>query len=602
MRKFVVAVVLGALAFPACAQQSRPHNVILFVSDGLRPGMVNDKTAPAMTALMNNGVRFANTHSLFPTFTMANASGMATGHHLGDSGTFSNVIYTAAPIANAGGSVTPFIENDAVLGDLDAHFAGDYVNEATVVKAARLAGLSTAIIGKVGPALMFDHTERSGKTTILVDDTTGRPGGIPLSDEMKQRLAAAQLPVETPGRGANGSAGNNTTPGTTAANVEQQNYLADVATKVVLPIFKERNKPFVLVFWSRDPDGTQHNQGDSLGRLVPGINGPTSLAAIKNADDDLAKLLAALTQLGLDGTTDVILTSDHGFSTISKESATSWSAAQTYKGVTAQQLPPGFLALDIAHAMGMSLFDPDAKNVAVADGAFPSRGNGLIGSDPAKPEIVIAANGGSDLVYLPTADKALAAKVVAFLSKQDYVSGLFVDDALGKIPGTLPLSAVSLKGAAVTPHPAIAVNFRSFSTGCADPTTCGVTVSDSGLQQGQGMHGSFSRAETQNIMGAMGPSFRKKFVDTAPSSNADIGKTMTHLLSLKIADKGKLTGRVLSEAMPNGAMPKVQSATVRSEPDAEGHATVVLTQTADGTRYFDVAGYPGRTLGLPADK
>lgn len=601
MRTFAVAALVGVLALPVAAQQPRPHNVILFVADGLRPGMVNDKTAPAMTALMNSGVRFTNTHSLFPTFTMANASGMATGHHLGDSGTFSNVIYTAAPTANAGGSVTPFIEHDAVLGDLDAQFAGDYVNEETVVKAARLAGFSTAIIGKVGPALMFDHTERTGKT-ILIDDTTGRAGGIPLSDEMKKRLAAAELPAEAPGRGANGSAGTNTTPGTIVANVDQQNYFADVATRAVLPSFKERNKPFVLVFWSRDPDGTQHNQGDSLGRLVPGINGPTSLAAIKNADDDLGKLVAALKQLGLDGTTDIILTSDHGFSTISKESATSWSATQTYKGVTATQLPPGFLALDIAHAMGMSLFDPDAKNAAVADGALTIRGNGLIGSDPAKPEIVIAANGGSDLVYLPTADKALAAKLVAFLSGQDYVSGLFVDDALGKIPGTLPLSAVSLTGAAVTPHPAIAVNFRSFSTGCADPTTCGATVSDSGLQQGQGMHGSFSRAETQNIMGAMGPSFRKKFVDGAPASNADIGKTMAHLLGLKIVDKGKLTGRVLSEALPNGATPKVQSATVRSEPDARGNVTVVLTQSVDGTRYFDAAGYPGRTLGLPADK
>ena len=73
-------------------------------------------------------------------------------------------------------------------------------------------------------------------------------------------------------------------------------------------MFKERGKPFVMVFWSRDPDGTQHNQGDSLGRLVPGINGPTSLAAIRNADDNLARLLAALKEQGLDGDTDVILT------------------------------------------------------------------------------------------------------------------------------------------------------------------------------------------------------------------------------------------------------------------------------------------------------
>lgn len=74
--------------------------------------------------------------------------------------------------------------------------------------------------------------------------------------------------------------------GTTEANVEQQKYFTDVATKVVLPMFKESNKPFVLVFWSRDPDGTQHNQGDSLLKVEPGINGPTSLAAVKNADDN----------------------------------------------------------------------------------------------------------------------------------------------------------------------------------------------------------------------------------------------------------------------------------------------------------------------------
>jgi hypothetical protein len=602
MRLLLIAAFLGLLTSPVLAQsQPRPHNVVLFIADGLRPGMANERTAPAMTALMAKGVRFTNTHSLFPTFTTANASGMATGHQLGDTGDFSNTIYVGFPVKSAAGSVTPFIENDAVLGDIDEHFAGDYLNETTVLKVARDAGLSTAIIGKVGPALIFDHTERSGQKTIVIDDSTGRAGGVPLSDEVAKRLAAAQLPAQAPTRGDNGKAGNSTTPGTTMANVEQQAYFADATAKAVLPLFKERNKPFLLVFWSRDPDGTQHNQGDSLGRLVPGINGPTSLASIKNADDNLARLLAALKEQGLEATTDVILTSDHGFSTISKESATSWAAQQSYKDVPANQLPPGFLAIDLAHGLGMTLYDPDAKTAEVPAGIAPTRGNGLIGSDPAKPQVVVAANGGSDLVYLPGADKALAAKVVALLSAQDYVSGLFVDDALGKIPGTLPLSAIALKGTAVTPVPAIAINFRSFSTGCADPLTCGVEVADTGLQQGQGMHGSFSRADTRNIMGAMGPSFRQHFEDTAPASNADLGKTIAQLLGLTVADKGKLVGRVLIEALPDGAMPSVQSNAVRSEPDALGHVTVVTTQTANSTRYFDAAGYPGRTLGLSAD-
>ena len=237
----------------------------------------------------------------------------------------------------------------------------------------------------------------------------------------------------------------------------------------------------------------------------------------------------------------------------------------------------------------------------MAAGAFPSRGNGLIGAEPEKPDVVVASNGGSDLVYLPKGDKALAVKVVAALAKQDYVSGLFVDDSLGSIPGTLPLSAIALKGSAVTPMPAIAVNFRTFSLGCADPTTCGVEVADTGLQQGQGMHGSFSRADTRNIMAAAGPSFRARFTDGAPASNADIGKTIAQLLGLHIPDKGKLVGRVLTEAMPNGAPPHAVSAVTRSAPDADGQVTVVLTQTVGRTRYFDAAGYPGKTLGVPAE-
>jgi Type I phosphodiesterase / nucleotide pyrophosphatase len=595
-----VAGLLASAVLPGVAQ-SRPHNVILFVADGLRPGMVNERTAPTMTALMTRGVRFTNTHSLFPTFTMSNASGMATGHMLGDTGTFSNTIYTGYQVPGAGGSLTPFLENDPVLGDVDEHFSGDYLNEETILRAARDAGFSTASIGKLGPALVFDHTERTGQKTILIDDMTGRPGGIPLSEELKRRLSAAELPAQAPSRGDNGKAGTNTTPGTMVANIDQQNFFAEAAARVVLPMFRDRNKPFVMVFWSRDPDGTQHNQGDSLGRLIPGINGPTSLAAIKNADDNLAKILAALKAQALDGDTDVIITSDHGFSTISKESATSWAATQSYADVTRTLLPPGFLAIDLAHALGVNLFDPDANGAEVKPGAYPARGNGLTGDDSARPMVVVASNGGSDLVYLPDADQALAARIVAALSEEDYVSGLFVDERLGKIPGTLPLSAIALKGSALTPMPAIVVNFRTFSLGCADPTTCAVEVADTALQQGPGMHGSFSRADTCNTMGAAGPSFRRQFEDRAPVSNADIGKTIASLMGLRTRDKGNLVGRVLTEALPNGATPRAEPSVIRSEPDAAGHVTVVLTQTVGTTRYFDAAGYPGRTLGVPAE-
>lgn len=588
---------LCALVGPSFAADN-PHNVLLFVADGLRPGMVNEQTAPTLAWLWKQGVRFTNTHSMFPTFTTANASAMATGHKLGDTGDFSNTIDAGFQVPGGGDSLTPFLESDPVLGDVDEHYAGDYLNQETVMKAARLAGISTATIGKLGPALIFDHTERSGEQTIVIDDVTGRSGGIPLNKDILTRLKSASLGIEAPSRGDNGQAGDFQKPGTLQANATQQDYFLNAATKVVLPLFKERAKPFMMVFWSRDPDGTQHNQGDSLNRLIPGINGPTSLSAIRNADHDLAELLTTLKALGLDQTTDVIVTADHGFSTISKESATSFAATQIYKDVVPNLLPSGFVAIDLAHGLSMPMLDPDAKYVPIAVSSHSLRGNALIGGDKDHPKVVVAANGGSDLVYIPDGDREIARKVVEILSGQDYVSGLFVSDDLGKIPGTLPISAIDLKGSAITPIPSIVVNFRTFATGCADPLTCGVEVADTGLQQGQGMHGSFSRADTAIIGGALGPDFRSEFVDPAPTSNADVGKTIAHILGLSIPDVGKLIGRVVIEAMPNGAMPEWQSVVQTSDRDAHGQVTVVATQTVGAVRYFDAAGYPGRTLGL----
>lgn len=596
------------VAIPASAQITSQNNLILFVPDGLRSKIVTPQTAPAMAELRDAGVNFQNSHSLFPTFTMANGSAMATGHYLGDTGVFSNSIYTAKSGTEQNGSVVPFIEHDRVLRDVDEQFNGDFVNEETLLKAARMAGFSTAAIGKLGPTLLFDHTERTGDNTIIIDDQTGaldKEGGligIPLSQEVKTALAAAALPLATPSRGDNGKAGDAKVAGTVVPNTVQQAYLVDVAVKVVLPLFKARNKPFVLVYWSRDPDGSQHNHGDSLNEIMPGINGPTSLAGIKNADDNLAALRKTLHDLGLSSTTNIIVSADHGFSTIAKESRTSRSAKDTYNDTPSGFLPLGFVALDLAKALDLPLFDPNEHNARIGDNTHPRAGHGVLGNDPAKPELVVATNGGSDLIYLPTNDRDLAKRTIEFLLGQDYVSGLFVRDDLGLYPGTLPLSLLNLDGSAVTPRPAIVVNFRSWSSGCAEPTTCSVSIADTVLRQGQGMHGSFSRGDTLNFMAAIGPDFKAGYVDPLPVSNADVGITAAHLMNLLRRPNGQSIGRVMTEAMPNGVTPTATSETVRSDPGEQGHRTVLQMQRVGNQRYFDAAGSPGRTLGLDADK
>lgn len=89
MRRTILLLSAGLItlaAGSASAQNATPRNLILFVPDGLRGRIVTPQTAPAMAEVRDKGVNFKNSHSLFPTFTMANGSAMASGHYLGDTG------------------------------------------------------------------------------------------------------------------------------------------------------------------------------------------------------------------------------------------------------------------------------------------------------------------------------------------------------------------------------------------------------------------------------------------------------------------------------------------------------------------------------------
>jgi arylsulfatase A-like enzyme len=626
--------------------RSHPRNIVIFVFDGLRAGSVNADDSPTMFRIRTRGVSFANSHSLFPTFTTANASAIATGHYLGDTGDYSNQIYIGHPVfwdGNFGrppGSYAPYVENDRVLGDLDAQFNGNYLNEETLLSAARGHGYNTAAVGKMGPAAIQDVSQLNPVNggfvvprTVIIDDGTGAPDGVPLAPDVAAALAKAGLPLAAPARGQ--PTGNNTTPGTTETNQVQQTYFADATSKVVLPMLVKSGKPFALLYWSRDPDGTQHFQGDSLNKLVPGINGPTSKAALKNADNNLKQILDYIDgDPQLAANTDVFLTADHGFATISKHdidaeghATKSYSTTWVYKDAQGRQevntgfLPVGFLAIDLAHELGLPLFDPDSQidgpdgkqvfepvdpSVAQQSAAVrqhPVGGNGLLGgmgriSNETDAKIVLAANGGSDLLYLPAHDPALVKRIVGFLAQQDYVGGIFVNDEYKDIPGALPSSSIRLIGSSLTPSPTIAVTFKVFSTDPKQPFMTGVQITDYALQHGQGMHGSFGRANTFQFMAAIGPDFKHQFVDEAPVSNADIAPTLAHILGFDFAAKGALVGRILQEAL-SGGPPSVsfEHLVAVSQRAANGKATVLMYQQLTKQVYFDQACFKNASAG-----
>jgi arylsulfatase A-like enzyme len=628
---FVPLAAAQQSAAPA-AKRGERHNVLLFITDGLRHDSVNPADAPAIYSLRQRGVDFANSHSLYPTFTTPNASAFATGHLLGDTGDFGNSLYVGQALrSGVSAPITPFIENDTFLAELNRIFNGNYLQEETLMSLARRNGYSVAAIGKLGPTAIQDIEEIrlangafAPTFAAIVDDSTG-PQGIPVPETINQEMKSAGLSAAAPDRSNGQSEGkqNNGRSGTLAANWGQQQYFAGAATQAILPAFKKAAQPWLLIFWSRDPDGTQHNQGDSLGKLEPGINGPTSRAAVHNADTDLWQIVDYLKANQLLDKTDIVVVADHGFSTISKReiapnfSTSSYAASKSYAGVKQGFLPPGFLAIDLAHALDKPLYDPDAPfytdkagveyyqplQLGGEDRPFaqhPQGGNALIGGTGKVPtagsisdaSIIVAANGGSDLIYLPQAqadfNRKLAATIAGVLLRQDYVDGIFVRDDLGDISGTLPMSAIGLIGDTKVPAPAMMVNFKSFSLG--ETLLTRVEIADTTLQQGQGMHGSFSRADTFNNMAAAGPDFKSGYVDRAPASNADIAVTIAHIMGWSFAQPhGKARGRVLSEALknaPEAAAPKPQIK-ISTQPGPSGARTVLMYQTFGNSTYFD---------------
>jgi arylsulfatase A-like enzyme len=693
------------------------RNVLIFVADGLRNGAVNATDTPTMYGLRQTGVNYSNSYSLFPTFTTPNASAIATGHYLGDTGDFSNTVYTGYPVVNANGSVTPFIENDPILADINANSnqadpdtsfsKNNFLTEESFLAYARANGYDTAAIGKLGPVAIFDVTQdtRTGGTTsanitpktVILDDSTyintvanattpptnsvGSQSAIPLSstianDLNKAGLIGTNVPGTTTTATTIGSirsnqpAGSLTTAGTTNSNAQQQQYFADATTKAVLPQFTSdiasgTSKGFATVYWSRDPDGTQHNNGDAFNAADPGnnsltigINGSSPKKAVANADANLKQIIDYLKATDdpanpgkkLYDNTDIFVTADHGFSTISKQAVgvtfdaagkatytntTSYAATLDYyttdattgaKTTTVHKgfLPQGFVAIDLAHDLGSTLYDPNKPTATVTTaninniqytavdptkGQTTTSGNGVIGGTgkvtngaiDASTQVVVAANGGSDLLYVPSNDPALVKQVVALLSQKDYISGIFVDDKYGDIPGALKLSSINLEGTSELPTPTIAINFKTFSTNPNDPNDAmsQVEVADTTLQQGQGMHGSFGRGDTFINMIASGPDFKTSYTDTAPVSNADVVPTLASALGWTIPSTGTLTGRAATESLVGGpATVAVTTDVITSATAASGTQTILDVQSVGNTKYFAAAGTTGGTVGL----
>jgi arylsulfatase A-like enzyme len=578
--------------------------VIIFVWDGLRPDSITTQDTPNLAKLRDqSGVNFTDNHAVFPTFTMMNGAAFATGAYPGTHGFYGNTEYQPGPSGNdsAGKLVNfsqpVFTEDWSILRDLDNYYVGQN-NSAlflvdTLFQAAHRAGLKTAAVGKSGPAFLQDYRE-DGTGGVILDENMAFPLAFAdalLSAGLALPANTAHVPYDGGTVSLDASNGNPT--GTTNADIvylsdgvtsdpraalgsphnAKNEYMMGIYTSYILPLVK----PDLSLIWFRNPDSTEHTFG-------PGS--PDSLDALHDQDKLLGQLQTKLAQLGMDASTDIIVVSDHGHSLVAGDPKVfplrGITSPDGGAGVVGAVDPNGYsVSGDVrtadlltqagfAHVydgIGCTL-DPVLSGIkANGDPLYPVQTDDATGTSCGKgasfkyntgsfvvpatvpaDAVIIAANGGSDYLYIPSHQSTLVASVVTALQSRKQYGAIFVRSTYNAIPGTLSLKDIKVEGVTrdSPPTPDIIVSF-DWDDGAVTASNGAVPGTEyESAQNNRGMHGSFSPIDVHNTLVASGPDFKTGFQDTYPSGNVDVAPTAAHLLGLSLP---QANGRVLKEAL-----------------------------------------------------
>ena len=302
--------------------------------------------------------------------------------------------------------------------------------------------------------------------------------------------------------------------------------------------------------------------------------------------------------------TNVFVTSDHGFSTVSRRdvdaagrATRSYSATLRYMDADGRQevndgfLPPGFLAIDLARELDLPLFDPEQQTVdergvrhyAKVDPSIAQPGRTAFASGRPAERRSSAGPGASacrstrrsSLRRPPSMCRATIAVSCAascgFSPTQDYVGGLFVNDRFGQVPGALRMSDVGLIG---TRHDAEAGDRRQLqelSARSEKPAHERRSSSAECASTGKAITDRLRAPTRSTTWRPSAPTSRSGSSTQSPVSNADVQPTLAHLMKMKIPQLGDLRGRVITEALAGGP------ATMRFAPGVVALAAVIRT-------------------------
>ncbi len=333
------------------------NRVLMIVIDGLRPDYITPIIMPNLSIFRKNGFSGQNHHAVYPTSTRINSASIATGTYPNKHGLLNNSLYL--PVVNIDHVLNTKKISDLLL--IDKFTNGRLLTTVSLgeILQNRDRKLFISSSGSSGSAYLLNHKPGTGtllhREIILPDSLASVVEKLlgPVLEETKRPL------VKTVRRSV------------------------DAILKIGIDIINAD----VIIAWITEPDGTAHSEG---------IGAPLTIEALKFVDNEISRIIDGLQVRGILKSTNIIIVSDHGFSTRIGEKSIS--------------------SLLIDHGLK---------------------------SDKSSTDVIIA----NDAIYVNEHKEEIIPKIVRLLQKTSWIGPIFTrgnnsTSNMGWIPGTLSFSTM----------------------------------------------------------------------------------------------------------------------------------------------------------------
>jgi arylsulfatase A-like enzyme len=483
------------------------------VIDGLRPDSITAEDTPTLFQMRTEGVEFTNSHAVFPTVTRVNAAALSTGTQPGTNGIVGNEMYVPAVDPRRAFDTGDYRN----LLHLDHATGGRLLLARTLAERLHARGLGLAAVssGSTGSAFLLNPSAPSG-IGVLINGYLDPGKTVAYPSDVNATVLARFGPAPVKKAADRYDAAVAWTQG-----VLREYVLPDLA-------------PAVVINWLTEPDHSQHSLG---------VGSPSSREAIRSDDREIARVLATLDALGRMASTDVLVVSDHGFST-------------------------NTAGVDVTQAL-----------VEAGLKASPSSG-----------DVVLASSGQAVGLHVEGHDDERIARIVRFVLSRDWGGVVFgagraPGDPHGVFAGTFSLELIHEANGERGPDLLFTFPWSSRVGSFGVPGTDLANVRG-GAAPLRGDHGSMSPWNVRNTFLAWGASFKNGATVRVPAGNVDVTPTILALLGS--AERDGLDGRVLREALQGGPDEEQVAVETRVHTvEAGAYGAAIQVSWVDGRRYVD---------------